>query len=76
MRRKETPKDDSSDLGLRARVAFAATEDETEESDKGSNYEVLTNEDLHKYVDEAIDEVNKTKSNSSHVRKGETHQTS
>ena len=76
-KKKNPPKDDSSDLGLRARVAFAATEDETEESDNGSNYEEgLTNEGLHKYVHEAVDEVNKTKIKSSEVRKGETHQPS
>jgi len=76
-KKRESPKDNSSDLGLRARVAFAATADETEESEIGSNYEEgLSDERLHKYVHEAMDEVNKTKSNSSQISKDETLQTS
>lgn len=75
-KKKESPKDDSLDLGLRARVAFAATADEAEESETSSNYEEgLTNEGLHKYVHQTIDELKKTKA-SSHVRKSKTHQTS
>jgi uncharacterized protein YqeY len=72
--KRKSSKDDSLDLEARARITFAATTEETEESEVGSEYydEDLNNKDLHKYLDEVINEVNKQKSNLSQTGKDET----
>jgi hypothetical protein len=72
--KRKSSKEDSLDLEARARVTFAATADETDESGVGSKYdeESLSNEDLHEYLDEVINEVSKKKSYSSQIRKDET----
>jgi hypothetical protein len=63
LKKRKSSKDDSLDLEASARVTFSATADETEESDVGSKYdeEGLSNESLHKYLDEVINEVSKKK---------------
>jgi hypothetical protein len=71
-KKRKSPKDDE-ELGFRARVGYAATTDDIEEFGFDSKYqEGLGNEDLHKYVHKAINEVNKRKSKD--PSKGRIHQ--
>jgi hypothetical protein len=64
---RKSSKDDSLDLEARARITFAATADEHQESEVSSkdDEEGLSNEGLHDYLDKAINEVNKKKSSHS-----------
>lgn len=61
--KRKSPKDDSLDLEARARVTFAATAEDTEESEDSSKNEEenLSNEGLQKYLDEVMNEVKKAK---------------
>jgi hypothetical protein len=74
--KRKSSRDDSLDLEARARVTFAATADEPQESEGSfKDDEGLSNEGLHKYLDKAINEANKKKSNPSHIHKEDKTQT-
>lgn len=59
--KRKSSKNDSLDLEARARVTFAATADDPQES---SDQEDMSSEGLHEYLDKVINEANKSKSNS------------
>jgi hypothetical protein len=66
--KRKSSKNDSLDLEARARVTFAATADEPQESE-ASDQEDMSSEGLHEYLDKVINEANKSKSNSSQIHK-------
>ena len=69
----KSSKDDSTDLESRARVTFAATADDPQESE-ANDQEDMSSEGLHEYLD-IINEANKNKSNPSQIHKEDKTQT-
>jgi hypothetical protein len=67
-RKRKSSKDDSLDLEARARVTFAATADDPQESEV-YDHEGMSNECLHEYLDKVINEANKNKSNPSQIHR-------
>jgi hypothetical protein len=72
--KRKSSKNDSLDLEARARVTFAATADDPQESE-ANDQEGMSSEGLHDYLDKVINEVNKSKSNSSQIHKEDKIQT-
>jgi hypothetical protein len=67
LKKRKSSKDDPLDLEARARVTFAATADDPQESE-ANDQEDMSSEGLHEY-NKVINEANKSKSNSSQIHK-------
>lgn len=72
--KRKSSKDDSLDLEARARVTFAATADDPQDSE-ANDQEGMSSEGLHEYLDKVISEANKNKSSPSQIDKEDRTQT-